>query len=375
MALSRSATEGLTDSELRATAVKQLVAFAAVAVATCLVVQGIGHLSEHVGQTYLYRDRLFDLPRVLPVWAARDEPQVLVFGASGVEQEVFTEVIDDELVKAGRSERVYNVGISSMVPDLLPRVVEFVTAAYRRAGHRPAAIVLEMSPDWFTWAPNRQMEMEYLAHWGTPREFVSRLWQSPEDGLILFGRRYALGRFSGDYITFRFMRWLDTDVPSYFGDLTEIQRVIAMWPLPPRMTVENHGSPSDPKHVAEDRRYAESIHLARQAVIDDELAEISGPFREAAIQNAIAAIHDAQAHADKVFLLFLPRNPCFLPAGFSERADQLIARFVKETGASVLDFRSEERNCEEFEDLLHVLPLAAGPRFSRALGKKLAEQL
>ena len=140
MALSRSAAEGLTDSELRATAARQLVAFAAVAIASCIVVQGIGHVSGLVGQTFLYRDRLRDLPRALPVWAASDQPQVLVLGASTVEQEVFTEIIDEELVRAGRPERVFNLGISSMAPDLLPRVVRLVTATYRRAGHRLSLI-------------------------------------------------------------------------------------------------------------------------------------------------------------------------------------------------------------------------------------------
>jgi hypothetical protein len=373
--MAHSATERPTDSQLRAIAGKQLVAFAAVAVAVCIVVQGIGHLSEQVGRTYLYRDRMFDLPRVLPTWAARDQRQVLVIGASSVEQEIFTEIIDEELAKAGRPERTYNLGINSLAPDLLPRVVQLVTAAYRRASHRPAAIVLEMSPDWFTWSPNHQMEMDYLTHWGTPREFLSRMAQSAEDGLALFARRYARGRFSGDYITFRFMSWIDRDVPAYFGDMTEIQRIIALWQPPPRITVENHGSATDAEHVAEHQRFAGLIRGARQGIIDEEVAELAQPFREPVVQTAIAAIREAQASADKVFLLFVPRNPCFMPAGFPERADKLIARFVKETGAGVLDFRSAESNCDEFEDLLHVLPLTAGPRFSRALGKQLAEEL
>ena len=375
MAPPGSATAGLTEAELRATAAKQLAAFVAVAVATCLVVQGIGHVSERVGRASLYHARLRALPRVLPAWVANEQPAVLVLGASSVEQEIFTEVIDEELAKAGRPERSYNLGINSMTSELLPTVVRFVTAAYRRAGKRPAAIVLEMSPDWFTWEPNRRMELDYLAHWGTPDELLSLVWQSPEEGLRLLGRRYALGGFSGDYITFRFTRWLDTDVPRYFDDLTESQRVVDAWRSPPTMTVENHGSPRDPEHVAELQRFAELLPPARQAFIDEEVAEIGKPFREDAVKGAIAAIREARAHADKVFLLFVPRNPCSLPAEFTERADRLIARFVKETGASLLDFRTAEKNCDEFEDLLHVLPLTAGPRFSRALGERLAEQL
>jgi hypothetical protein len=375
MALSDSASEGPTDAQLSVIAARQLLAFAAVAAATCLVVRGIGHLSERVGRAYLYSERLADLPRVLPVWAASDQPQVLVIGSSAVEQEVFTEILDAELIKAGRRERAYNLGMDSMVPDLLPRLVHFVLEAYQQGGHRPAAIVIEVSPDWFTWEPNEQMEMDYLAHLGSPREFLSRLRQSPEDGLILFGRRYALGGFSGDYITYRLTRWLDMDVPSYFGELTENQRVLALKRLPPTFTVENHGSSNDPEHATENQRYADSVPIVRQWLADDEVATISGPFREPAVQNALAAIREAQAGANKVFLLAVPRNPCFMPAEFQQRADQLISRFVKETGASVLDFRSEDRNCDDFEDLLHLLPLTGGPGFSRALGRTLAERL
>ncbi len=73
------------------------------------------------------------------------------------------------------------------------------------------------------------------------------------------------------------------------------------------------------------------------------MAEIGKPFREDAVKDAIAAVREARAHADKVFLLFVPRNPCFLPAEFTERADRLIARFVTETGlAPGLQDRGEE---------------------------------
>jgi hypothetical protein len=375
MGRSASASEVSNDAQLRAIAARQLVAFVAVAAATCVVVRGIGHLSERVGRPYFYSERLSDLPRVLPAWAASDRPQVLVIGSSAVEQEVFTEIVDEELVKAGRLERTYNLGMDSMIPDLLPRVVHFVLEAYRRAGHRPAAIVIEVSPDWFTWDPNERMEMDYLAHWGTTSEFLSRLRRSPEDGLLLFCRRYALGGFSGEYITYRLARWLDIDVPKYFGDLTEHQRALGLKQLPPSFTVENHGSSSDPEHATENQRYAESVPSVRDWLVGDELATISAPFREQAVQTAIAAIREAQASAEKVFLLAVPRNPCFVPAEFQERGAQLIARFVKETGASMLDFRSEERNCEDFEDVLHLLPLTGGPRFSRALGKALAKRL
>ncbi len=150
------------------------------------------------GAGVLYHARLRALPRVLPAWVGSEQPAVLVLGASSVEQEIFTEVIDEELAKAGRPERTYNLGMNSMTSELLPTVVRVVTAAYRRAGKRPAAIVLEMSPD-----PGSPGSRTVGWSWttsltgGRPTASLALVWQAPEEGAALARPPLRPGRVLG----------------------------------------------------------------------------------------------------------------------------------------------------------------------------------
>jgi hypothetical protein len=255
--------------------------------------------------------------------------------------------------------------------------VHLVATTYHRAGERPAAIAIEVTPDIFIWPPNPMMEVEYENHWGTPRDFLDRLMRSPEEGLALFGRRYALGGFSANYISFRLNAWLDEDVPRWFEDQTEDQRLEAMWELPPRLTVENHGSPTVTARAETLRRYHELSRARRTRLVEEAVARLEGgQIREELVPIVVGAVAEARAAADEVVLFVLPRNPCgrFSPA-YAQRAARFVERLDAEIDAPMIDLTDSVTSCDDFMDLTHLSPLGGAPNLSRALAQRLTEHL
>jgi hypothetical protein len=359
------------------TDVRTLLAFAAVALAISFAVRVIGRAAEHVGHTPYFYERLVDLEHVVPELAASEQPMVLLLGDSAITWTGRPELVDEELRRAHMPVSTYNLGMPGMTPDLMPPIAHLIASSYQATRRRPLAIVIALTPRFHP--ASELMKNEYAVQLAPTRELASAIASSPERGLRLLAHRYAMGGFSGEYISFRLSAWLDEDVPRWFGDLTPEQR----FDLPdlPRLTMANRGSPYIPGN---DAAYAAGLAEIRQSMdkrLDHDRSAAEEALEdspdEALLTDASAAIQEVRAITNHTLLVLMPRNPCArLSARFEDRWRKIVAQLERATGATALDLSSGTlTRCEDFSDLWHPELGEAAPKLSRALGRELAKRL
>lgn len=334
----------------------------------------------------------------LPVVAARDETQVLLFGSSNLQNNLQREALEAAWSAAGARATALNFGFGGIDGEVQRLLAERVVEAYARHGHRLAVAVLELDPSFLTTrrssGPFARRYDQFQAIVSGPRDFAAAIARSPEHGVRIAAYRIFLGGISPAAITARASgvlraRFLphapDTTMPQAWrlamARAAEAERRAE--PAKRYWALERDGfPPASPELEA-------ALADAARVPLPDSFFEADVRFREEccdavdmrideeALSAFILAVRDLAGISRRAVLFVSPPNRAFLvsPPEAEARLAAALARVSEETGVALLALPgSETLGREDYLDSSHLNVFGAR-KLSTELGAALAPLL
>jgi hypothetical protein len=339
----------------------------------------------------------------LPAVAATSGSVVFMLGSSAIEMGVSPTLLDEELARLGRITTSYDFGFPHSTPSVLREVAEQARAAFAQQRHKAALTIVEFAPIITTRARRASMSMEEadrkMGEAASAHMLLNWIITSPNRGLHMLLFRYAFGDATTDGIadliaTKLFSAptwWADPPAPQRSASAQRIfdarmkiwARVRQLYPRGEVWLPEARGftpllTPQNREAYEIALRGAILTREQLQEDLDDRRKNADFDnliFDEGFVEDYIETIRIAKAFSEKTIVMLAPRNwyvASPTPAAL-ERASQVVARIVRETGVPVLDLLTPpEVLADDFMDITHMNALSGVPKLSKMVAHGIA---